>query len=46
MEQKNFNKSHNSTIPSFFKTNKMKVGKEENEKLFSLNQNNNMTQKT
>ena len=41
MEQKNFNKSHNSTIPSFFKTNKMKVGKEENEKLFSLNQNNN-----
>ena len=41
MEQKNFNKSHNSTIPSFFKTNKMKLGKEENEKLFSLNQNNN-----
>ena len=41
MEQKNFNKSHDSTIPSFFKTNKMKVGKEENEKLFSLNQNNN-----
>jgi hypothetical protein len=41
MEQKIFNKSHNSTIPSFFKTNKMKVGKEENEKLFSLNQNNN-----
>lgn len=41
MEQKNFNKSHNTTIPSFFKTNKMKVGKEENEKLFSLNQNNN-----
>ena len=41
MEQKNFNKSHNSTIPSFFKTNKMKLGKEENEKLFSLKQNNN-----
>ena len=41
MEQKNFNKSHNSTIPSFFKTNKMKVGKAENEKLFSFNQNNN-----
>ena len=41
MEQKNFNKNHNSTIPSFFKTNKMKLGKEENEKLFSLNQNNN-----
>ena len=41
MEQKNFNKSHDSTIPSFFKTNKMKLGKEENEKLFSLNQNNN-----
>ena len=41
MEQKNFTSSHNSTIPSFFKTNKMKVGKEENEKLFSLNQNNN-----